>query len=165
MKDAPQNVPLAPVFSMMSMGTRVVQVGLEALQATLALQAKCVERDRAAAQRACEAFLDPRTYDSGAFVQTWQTMVREYFAASVALCEQSQDLAARSQTAFGALLRETAVDFERACVRAQAKAVHPTVALPLAADWMTYLGEFVGARPNGEAIPAKPESRSTSAGA
>ena len=162
MRDSPQNVESAPV-SMLSVGTRMVQLGLEELQASLALQAKCVERDRVAAQRAWKALLDARTYDSGAFVQTWQTLMREYCAASAALCEQSQDLAARSQSAFGALLREATLDFEKACVDAQAQAAHPAGAVPRAADWMTYLGQFVGARPDGEAMPAKPENRSSSA--
>ncbi|MCP3710095.1 hypothetical protein M3I54_24500 [Paraburkholderia sp. CNPSo 3274] len=164
MRDTPQNAQLAPV-SMMSFGTRMAQLGLEELQAALRLQAQCVERDRAAAQRACEAVLDARTYESGAFVQTWQTLMREYFAASTALCEQSQDLAARSQAALGALLREAASDFEKACVRVQAQASHPAGALPPSADWMTYLGQFVGVRPDGAAIPVKPESRSASASA
>ena len=164
MTDTRQDVPLAPV-SVMSVGTRMVQLGMEELQAALGLQAKCIERDRVAAQHACEALLDARTYDSGAFVQTWQTLMREYFAASAALCEQSQDLAARSQAAFGALLREVVVDLEKACVRGQAQAWHPAGALPPAADWMTYLGQLVGVRPNGEAIPAKPDSRSAAASA
>ncbi|WP_321948219.1 hypothetical protein [Paraburkholderia sp. J10-1] len=164
MKDTPQNMQLAPMC-VMSVGTRMVQLGLEELQAALGLQAKCVERDRVAAQHACEALLDARMYDSGALVQTWQTLVREYFAASTALCEQSQDLNARSQAAFGALMREAAVDFEKACVLAQAQTSHPAGALLPAADWMTYLGQFVGLRPNGEAIPAKPASGSVSASA
>ncbi|WP_321937755.1 hypothetical protein [Paraburkholderia sp. J8-2] len=164
MTDTPQNMQFAPMC-MMSVGTRMVQLGLEELQAALGLQAKCVERDRVAVQHACEALLDARTYDSGAFVQTWQTLMREYFAASTALCEQGQDLAARSQAAFGALMREAAVDFEKACVHAQAQASHPAGVLPPAADWMTYLGQFVGLRPNGEAIPAKPASGSVSSSA
>ncbi|WP_321915697.1 MULTISPECIES: hypothetical protein [unclassified Paraburkholderia] len=162
MKDTPQSTQFAPMC-MMSAGTRMVELGLEELQAALGLQAKCVERDRVAAQRACEALLDARTYESGAFVQTWQTLMREYFAASTALCEQGQDLTARSQAAYGALMRELTVDFEKACVRAQAS--HPAAALPPAADWMTYLGQFVGLRPNGEAIPAKPAGGSASASA
>ncbi|WP_343676519.1 hypothetical protein [Paraburkholderia heleia] len=162
MRDTPQHARLAPM-SMMSLGMRMVQLGLEELQAALGLQAQCVERDRAAAQRACEALLEARPYDAGAFVQTWQTLMREYIAASTALCEHSQDLAARSQTAFGALLREAVLDFEKACERVQAQAPRPAGALPPAADWMTYLGQFVGVRPNGEAVPARPASRCASA--
>ncbi|HEY4803728.1 MAG TPA: hypothetical protein VIH96_14045 [Paraburkholderia sp.] len=148
---------------MLSVGTRMMQLGLEELEAALGLQAKCVERDRVAAQRACDALLDARTYDSGAFVQTWQTLMREYIASGAALYEQGQDLARRSQSAYGALLREATLDFEKACVSAQAQAGQPAGAVPQAADWMTYLRHFVGARPPGEAMPEKPENRSSSA--
>ena len=161
MRDSRENVPFAPI-PMLNVGARMVQLGLDEFQAVLGLQAKCVERDRVAAQHACEALADARTYDKGAFVQTWQNLVREYCAASVDLCEQSQDLAMRSQTAFGALLRESALDFEKACVRAQAQATRQAGAVPQAADWLTYLGQFAGVRPNGE---AKSESRPASAGA
>jgi hypothetical protein len=164
MKDTLQNAQFAPV-AMMSMGMRMMQLGLEELQAVLGLQAKCIERGHVAAQRACEALLDARTYESGAFLQTWQTLTREYCEAGTALCGQCQDLSARSQGALGALLREGVVDFEKACVRAQAQPSHPAGAVPPAADWMAYLGQFVGVRPDGEAILAKPESRSTSASA
>ena len=150
MKDSRENAPFAPI-PMLSVGARMVQLGLDDLQAVLGLQAKCVERDRVAAQRACEALMDVRTYDKGALVQTWQNLVREYCAASVALYEQSQDLAMRSQTAFGALLRESALDFEKACIRAQAQATQQAGAVPQVADWLTCLGQFVGVHPNGEA--------------
>ncbi|SDD16114.1 hypothetical protein [Paraburkholderia lycopersici] len=163
MKDIPQNVPLASV-SMLSMGTRLMQLGLDEFQSALGLQIKCIDRDRVAVQRACHALLEARAYDPAAFLQTWQTLVRDYFAASAALCEQSQDLATRSQAAFGALLREAALDFEKACtqVQARAQAAYPAGAVPQAADWMTYLGQFVGGRPDGEAMP---QSRSVPASA
>ncbi|MEX3916384.1 hypothetical protein AB4Y43_09120 [Paraburkholderia sp. BR10872] len=161
MRESPQNLPFSPV-SMLSMSARMVQLGLDDFQALLGLQAKCVERDRVAAQHACEALTDVRTYDKGALVQTCQNLFREYCAASVALFEQSQELAMRSQTAFGALLRAGAIDFEKACIRAQAQATRQTGAVPQAADWLTYLGQFAGVRPNGE---AKFESRPAATGA
>jgi hypothetical protein len=159
MRESRENVPFAPI-PMLNVGARMVQLGLDEFQAVLGLQAKCVERDRVAAQHACEALADARTYDKGTLVQTWQNLVREYCAASVDLYEQSQDLAMRSQTAFGALLRESALDFEKACIRAQA--TQQAGAVPQAADWLTYLGQFAGVRPNGE---AKSENRPAATGA
>ena len=164
MSDIHRSLLVQPV-PMLGVGMRMMQLGFDELQAALGLQAKRVERDRAAVQHACDALLDARTYDMGTFVNTWQALTREYFAASAVLFEQSQDLAMRNQTALGALFRDAVLDFEKVCVRAQAQASPQAGAVPQAADWMTYLGRFAGVHPNGEAAPAKSASGPTSANA
>lgn len=117
MRDIPQSVPDQPV-SLLSMGTRMVQLGYDQIEAVLALQAKRIERERAVAHRVCDALMHARTYDAGAFAQAWQTMTREYLAASVALWEQGMVCAARNQTAYGALLRDVVLNADKAWLRA-----------------------------------------------
>jgi hypothetical protein len=51
MRESPWDVPFAPI-PMLSVGARMVQLGLDEFQAVLGLQAQCVERDRVAAQQA-----------------------------------------------------------------------------------------------------------------
>ncbi|WP_028219895.1 hypothetical protein [Paraburkholderia oxyphila] len=116
MRDIPHDVPVAPP-SMPAVGARMMQLGFDQFAAAQGLQAKRAERDRAAAQRACEAFQHACSNDVKSFAQTWQILMREYLAASVGLWEQSLSAAARNQAAYGALLRDMVLDAEQAWTR------------------------------------------------
>ncbi|WP_322060014.1 hypothetical protein [Paraburkholderia sp. J63] len=174
MKDIPQSVPVQPE-SPLSMGTRAVQLGFDQFEAALGLHAKRLEHDRAAAKHACDAFMQMRPYDMTTFAQTWQTLMREYLAANVALWEQSLGAAAQNQAAYGALLRDTVLNMEKAWMRGVPASMTGTAgAVPQAGDWFTYLGRFASALPNGmngatgsngEVRAVQPEHRGASAGA
>jgi hypothetical protein len=162
MRDIPQNVRVRPA-PMMGRGARMVQLGCDQFEAALRLQTKRIERDSAAVQHACEAFQHARSYDVGTFARTWQTLVREYLATSVALWDQNLAAAARGGEAFGALLRDVYLDAEKFWVRAQLQVIEQAAPVPHAGDWMAYLGQFMGTRADGEAKPAEPESRAATA--
>jgi hypothetical protein len=166
MRDIPQNVAVQPA-SMLNVGTRMMQLGYEQFEAVLGLQAKRMERDSTAVQHACDALLQARAGDVGSFLQTWQTVMREYMAASVALWNQDVTLVVRNQAAYGALLREVFVDYEKAWVRAPAQMAQMAQqtrragAVPQAGDWMTFLGQFMAGRPDGEARPERQATASS----
>lgn len=149
-----QSTPLQQAC-LSSMGTRMVQIGFDQISAVLALQAKRIERDGAAAKHVCEAWMRACACDAGAVAQAWQTMTREYFAASVALWEQGLVSAASNRAAYGALLRDMVINAENAWSQATpAEVTRPAGGMPQAADWTTYLGPFMGTLPDGEAKPA-----------
>ncbi|WP_434664324.1 hypothetical protein P5W99_19325 [Paraburkholderia sp. A3BS-1L] len=163
MSDIPLSMPLQPV-SPSSIGTRMAQIGFDQLAAALALQAKCIERDRAAAQRVGDALMRARAGDAGAIAQAWQAMTREYLAASIALWEQGLVSAVKNQAAYGALLRDAGFNAGNAWWRAApAQMARRAGTAPQAADWMSCLGPFMGMRPDGEAKPASAQHHATSA--
>jgi hypothetical protein len=167
MRDIPRNVAVQPA-SMLNVGTRMMQIGHEQVEAVLGLQAKRTERDRTAVQHACEALLQAGAGNVGGFLQTWQMLVREYLAASVALWNLDVTVFARNQAAYGAWLREVVVDCEKAWVRAPAQMAQQTQqagTVPQAGDWMTCVGRFMGGWPDGEAKPEKPARSATTASA
>lgn len=165
MSDIPRSTPPQPA-SLSSVGTRMAQIGFDQLAAVLALQAKRIERDRAATQHLCDAWVHARTCDAGAIAHGWQTMMSEYLAANVALWEQGLVSAAKNQAAYGTLLRDTVFNAENARLRAApAQMTRQVGTVPQAADWMKYLAPFMGMRPDGEAQPATVPHRATSADA
>jgi hypothetical protein len=119
MRDIHQDVAVQPA-SMLNVGTRMVQLGFDQFETVFGLQAKRMERDSTAVQHACDALPQARAGIVGGFLQTWQMLMREYLAASVARWDQDVTLVARSQAACGALLREVIVDSEKAWLRAPA---------------------------------------------
>lgn len=166
MNDIARNEMVQPV-SMLNVGTRMMQWGFDQMEAAMGLQVKHLGRDRAVAQRACDTLLQVPPYNLGGFAQVWQTWMREYLAASVALWEQGLTSAARNQTAYGALLRDMVVGVEQAWLNAApAQMAQPVAAVPQPANWMTYFdfGRFMGARPDDEAKPVKPQAHAASAG-
>lgn len=157
MKALPQNVQLQPL-PMLNAGMRMAQIGFDQFHAALGLQAQRIEGVRAATQHACDALLQAPANDAGSFLQAWQTMLRESLAANVALWEHDLALAAQSQAAFGALLRDMVSGFEQAWMRVPSQAAQAAGTASPAEDWLTYFGHFVGGRANGEARLVKLES-------
>ncbi|WP_129563714.1 hypothetical protein [Paraburkholderia dokdonensis] len=144
----------------------MAQIGFDQLAAALALQAKCIERDRAAAQRVGDAIMHARAGYAGAIAQAWQPMMREYLAASVALWEQGLVSAARNQAAYGALLRDAVFNAENAWWQAKpAQVTRQAGTVPQAGNWMTWPRPFMGMRLNGEATPERARHHATSADA
>ncbi|WP_213303969.1 hypothetical protein [Paraburkholderia sacchari] len=168
MSDTPGSTPLQPA-SPSSIGTRMAQIGFDQLTAALALQAKCIERDLAAAQRLGDALMHARAGDAQTIAQAWQSMTREYLATSVALWEQGLVSAARNQAAYGALLRDALFNAGNAGWLAAPAQMRQTArqagTVPQAGNWMTWMGPFMGMRLNGKAAPGRAQHPAASADA
>jgi hypothetical protein len=155
MRNGPQNLPVQ-FIPLMGIGPRLAKLGCDQLESAMGLQAKLVERDCAAALRAGDALEQARMADMGGFLQTWRTLMREWIATSETLWNEEITVAARNQGAFGALLRDMVVEFERAWMHAPAQV--PQLAGPalLETDWPAYFGRLTGVLADGEARPVKP---------
>ncbi|MBB3003549.1 hypothetical protein [Paraburkholderia tropica] len=159
------DTPLQPVF-LSDMGARMVQIGFDQLASALAFQAKCLDRDRTAAQHLCEVWMQARTHDTGAVAQAWQTMTREYLAACVALWGQGMVAAAKTQASYGAMLRDTVLGARKVWLTgAPGLATTPAGTGAQSADWMAYLASLTATYPDGEARPATSLHHARSAGA
>ncbi|WP_028228567.1 hypothetical protein [Paraburkholderia ferrariae] len=96
------------------------------------------------------------------FSPWWQVWLSEYCAAGERFWEEYLTQATHNQAAFGSLLRELYLGFEKAWASASAPvlAAQSPAAAPSATDWTTYLSGFMGVRPDSEAQPVRQPPRS-----